>query len=124
MSADIIPLDAAIVRRRGYLDPKSDKHRALDQRLYESLLRQACDTDLRGLEVWWGNGCYRDGRVIGVEESDEDGLLVVMDSHHRHPLWEVLAAGWLQEPGDEDDDPDSDGYALTIRALARRRAGR
>jgi hypothetical protein len=121
-----------VLRRRDRLDPASGEHRELDRRLYEALLCHAAEADLRGLEAWYANGLSREGRVVRVEESAQDGPVLVFDSleavlddegneverHARRPLRDVLASGWLQEP---DEVAEGDGYTNTIRALARRR---
>jgi hypothetical protein len=79
-----------------------------------------------------GNGCYREGTIIGMEDDPEQGIVLVLDAvgvaeddtdqNSRVALLEALSCGWLQEPGDETE-PWSDGYPLTNRALARREAG-
>jgi hypothetical protein len=131
MSGAIISLDTARLRWRDALDLDDPKYRDLDQRAYESLLRRASVLDLRGLELWYDNGCYCDGTIIDMENDPEEGLVLVLDAletasdgtdqNSRVALWEALSCGWLQEPGDETE-PWSDGYPATNRALARREA--
>ena len=128
MSADIIPLDGARLRWRDALDIDDPKHRDLDQRSFESLLRRAAALDLQGLELWTGNG-GREGLIVGMENDADEGCVLVLDclatlddgseGNVRVPLRDALACGWLQEPGDEAE-PWSDGYPATNRALARR----
>jgi hypothetical protein len=131
MSAAIVPLDTARLRWRNALDLDDPRYTDLDVAVFNSLLRRAAVLDLRGLEVWWGNGGYREGTIIGMEHNPEEGLVLVLDAletakdgtdqNGRVALLEALSGGWLQEPGDEID-PWTDGYPLTNQALARREA--
>jgi hypothetical protein len=129
MSATIIPIESALLRRRDRLDPDSHQHRSLDQRAFQSLFERATPLNLRGLEVWCGNGRCREGLIIDLEHNPEEGLVFVLDTlesdddgteqNARMPLWDALSCGWLQEPG-ENVEPWSDGYVATSRAIARR----
>ena len=130
MSA-IISLDTARLRWRNAFDLDDPRYTDLDVAVFNSLLRRAAVLDLRGLEVWWGNGPYCGGTIIDMKDDPEEGLVLVLDAletaedgtdqNSRVALWEALSCGWLQEPGDEAE-PWSDGYPATNRALARREA--
>jgi hypothetical protein len=82
------------------------------------LIEWAAELDLRGLELWWGNGHYRDGVITKMVPDKENIVLLIVDNDDEgHAVWDALVAGWFQLPGEPDG---VDVEEAVIRALASR----